>query len=156
MMRTIEKIIWHCSATKEGQDVRTDTIRKMHQQQRGWSDIGYHYVVELDGTVEQGRDLARPGAHTQGLNATSVGVCYVGGVDEQMRPKDTRNAAQRAALYDLTAYLIRRFPGATVHGHNEFAPKACPSFDVQADWRAYVLSLPIEPEVIAEEDEHQL
>jgi N-acetylmuramoyl-L-alanine amidase len=155
-MRTIDKIIWHCSATKEGQDVKMETIRKMHKEERGWSDVGYHYIIELDGTVREGRALIRPGAHTQGLNATTIGICYIGGVDAKMKPKDTRTDAQRAALYQLTGDLLAKFPGATVHGHNEFAAKACPSFDVQTDWKAYVLSIPIFREEIAEEAEHQL
>jgi len=155
-MRPINKIIWHCAATKEGQDVKMETIRKMHIQERGWSDIGYHFVIELDGTVREGRALVRPGAHTKGLNEASIGICYIGGVDASMRPKDTRTAAQKKALYDLTADLLKRFAGATVHGHNEFAAKACPSFDVQTDWKQHVLSLPIVREDMAEEAELHL
>jgi N-acetylmuramoyl-L-alanine amidase len=151
-MRPINRIIWHCSATPEGRDVGVDEIRRWHVDGRGWSDIGYHYVIELDGTVHTGRPLARTGAHVKGHNSDSIGICYVGGVDKKSRAKDTRTAAQRKALYELTTKLRQRYPGATVHGHNEFANKACPSFDARADWQAYVLTLPIEPEDI-EEDE---
>lgn len=151
-MRTIDKIIWHCAATREGQDIGIETIREWHVDGRGWSDIGYHFVIELDGTVKAGRPLIAPGAHVRGLNAHSVGICYVGGCDADGAPKDTRTDAQRAALHDLTARLVHRFPGATVHGHNEFAAKACPSFDARADWQAHVLTRPIEREDFEEED----
>jgi len=151
-MRPINRIIWHCSATPEGRDVGVEEIRRWHVEGRGWSDIGYHFVIELDGKVQTGRPLARMGAHVAGHNRDSIGICYVGGVDAQMKPKDTRTDAQRTALYELTAKLRQRYPGATVHGHNEFANKACPSFDARADWQAYVLTLPIEAEDI-EEDE---
>ena len=152
-MRPIDRIIWHCAATREGQKVDTDTIRGWHVDQRGWSDIGYHFVVELDGSVKAGRPLVRPGAHTRGLNAGSIGLCYVGGLTKSGKPKDTRTADQKAALYDLTASLLRRYPGATVHGHNEFAPKACPCFDVRADWAAHVAGMPMEREEFDEEDD---
>ena len=152
-MREITKIIWHCAATPEGRDVKTETIRDWHVNDRGWSDIGYHFVIELDGTVKAGRPLRRAGAHAKGLNKNSIGICYIGGVDINGKPKDTRTAAQKAALYKKTAELMNRFPEATVHGHNEFAKKACPSFDAKADWMAHVLTLPIEREDIEEEDD---
>lgn len=131
-MRKIDKIIWHCSATPAGMDVKGATIKVWHTKDRGWSDIGYHYVIELDGTIYQGRPLERPGAHTRGHNDDSIGICYVGGGVTD--PSDTRTPEQKRALYALTDDLIRRFPGATVHGHREFASKACPSFDAQKDW----------------------
>lgn len=129
-MRKIDKIIIHCSATPEGRAVTVETIRGWHRKQ-GWSDIGYHYVIYLDGSVHEGRPLEAIGAHTSGENLHSVGICYVGGCDKNMKPKDTRTAEQEAALVELVKRLKERFPGATVHGHNEYAAKACPSFDVQ-------------------------
>lgn len=136
-MRHINQIIWHCAATKEGVDVSMETIRAWHKRQ-GWRDIGYHYVIELDGAVKEGRPLKLQGSHAKGHNRNSIGICYVGGVDKNMKPKDTRTPEQKAALYKLTEELLGQFPGATVHGHNEFAAKACPSFDVQKDWPAYL------------------
>lgn len=135
-MRTISKLIIHCSATPEGRDVKVDEIRRWHLQ-RGFSDIGYHYVIHLDGKIEAGRQLELAGAHCTGHNAHSIGVCYVGGCNKNMQPKDTRTVAQKAALVKLIKGLKDRYPGATVHGHNEFAQKACPSFDVQK-WRKEV------------------
>ncbi|MGM9675841.1 MAG: N-acetylmuramoyl-L-alanine amidase [Bacteroidaceae bacterium] len=126
-MRTITEIIIHCSATPEGRDFTVAHIDRWHRQ-RGWSGIGYHYVVRPDGTVQEGRPLARAGAHCQGHNAHSIGICYIGGLDARGRPKDTRTPAQKQALRGLVDRLLRQFPGATVHAHNEYAPKACPCF----------------------------
>jgi N-acetylmuramoyl-L-alanine amidase len=151
-MRHINQIIWHCAATPKGRDVKTETIRSWHVNERGWSDIGYHYVIELDGSVHVGRPLIRAGAHVAGRNAHSIGICYVGGTDANGKPKDTRTPAQKNALYKLTAELLGRFPGATVHGHNEFAAKACPSFDVHADWQAHLMTIGIPREDFEEED----
>jgi N-acetylmuramoyl-L-alanine amidase len=155
-MRRIDQIIWHCAATPEGRDVKIDEIRGWHINDRGWSDIGYHYVIELDGTVRTGRPLIRIGAHVQGRNANSIGICYVGGTDKKGKAKDTRTPEQKKALYGLTAELLRRFPGATVHGHNEFAAKACPSFDVRTDWQAHLMTLGIPREDIEEEEDAKL
>jgi N-acetylmuramoyl-L-alanine amidase len=132
-MRAIDKIIIHCSATPEGRDVKTSTIKQWHTA-KGWSDIGYQYVIELDGSVNMGRDIDRIGAHTRGENTGSIGICYVGGMDANMEhPKDTRTAKQKEALKCLISDLKSTYGALTVHGHNEFASKACPSFDVQKE-----------------------
>lgn len=128
-MRKIDQIIIHCSATPEGRNVTVADIDRWHRA-RGFQGIGYHYVVYLDGTVAAGRDEHRAGAHCRGHNSRSIGVCYIGGCDAEMRPKDTRTPAQRSALRRLVSELRQRYPGATVHGHREFAAKACPSFDI--------------------------
>ena len=132
-MRTINKIILHCAATPEGRHVSVDTIRRWHLE-RGWSDIGYHFVIYLDGTIVPGRPVERSGAHTKGLNANSIGICYVGGVDATGRAKDTRTQAQLDSMERLISDLFEEYPNATLHGHNEFAAKACPSFDVQEQY----------------------
>jgi len=103
-MRNIEEIIIHCSATPEGRDVSTEEIRQWHLD-RGWSDIGYHFVVELDGTVYDGRPLEIAGAHARGHNSQSIGICYVGGVDSDMEAKDTRTNEQAIALVELQKRL---------------------------------------------------
>ncbi len=134
-MRTINEIIVHCSATPEGQNVTAADIRRWHTAGNGWSDIGYHFVVGIDGTVEPGRPLAQPGAHCRGHNARSVGICYVGGLAADGRtPKDTRTPAQRAAMLTLLRELKQQFPAAAIHGHRDFAAKACPSFDATAEY----------------------
>ena len=136
-MRKINKIIIHCSATPEGRDVKTETIRQWHLD-RGWSDIGYHFVIELDGTVVPGRPLERAGAHVKGLNKNSIGICYVGGTDANMVAKDTRNTDQVIALRNLVEDLIWEYPESTIHGHNEFSSKACPSFNVREEFKELI------------------
>ena len=87
-MRKIEKIIIHCSATVEGVNVSTSTIKRWHVQGRGWSDIGYHYVIGLDGAIDYGRPISRQGSHTKGENSDSIGICYIGGLGKSKRAKD--------------------------------------------------------------------
>lgn len=129
-MRTINRIIIHCTATPEGRHIDVATLRKWHVKDRGWKDIGYHYVIYLDGSVHEGRPVALSGAHTTGHNSDSIGVVYVGGTDKDLKAKDTLNEAQEVALVNLIHALRDRFGKLTIHGHNEFANKACPSFKV--------------------------
>jgi N-acetylmuramoyl-L-alanine amidase len=135
-MRSINEIIIHCTATPEGREVSIAEIDSWHRQ-RGFKGIGYHYVIHLDGRLSNGRSVEMIGAHCLNHNSRSIGVCYVGGTDRQGRAKDTRTEAQRRALLKLCQELKQKYPKATIHGHNEFAAKACPSFDVQA-WRKEV------------------
>jgi len=128
-MRKINKIIIHCTATPASQVVLLEDIRRWHLA-RGFSDIGYHFIVHQDGLVNYGRPLLRVGAHCKGLNKHSIGICYVGGLDENGKPADTRTPSQKSSLVDLVSYLLDLFPCATIHGHNEFANKACPCFDI--------------------------
>ena len=130
-MRPINKIILQCSATLEGKDFTVADIDKWHKA-RGWQGIGYHYVVYRDGSVHIGRSEDKVGAHTSGYNANSIGVCYIGGVaSDGKTPKDTRTNEQKVALRDLVAKLEAKYPNATIHGHYEFAAKACPSFKIK-------------------------
>lgn len=129
-MRKLTRIILHCTATPDGRHVDVDTIRSWHKK-RGWSDIGYHYVIYLDGSVHVGRDVARIGAHVSGHNADTIGVVYVGGTDKAGRAMDTMNAAQETAVVNLVKALRDQFGPLTLHGHNEYAAKACPSFNVK-------------------------
>ena len=129
-MRQIKQIIIHCSATPEGKNIGATTIRGWHKE-RGFTDIGYHYVIRLDGTIEQGRPIEQIGAHCQGHNRNSIGICYIGGLSQKRQPKDTRTIAQRQAMKLLIQELQEQFPEATIHGHREFAAKACPCFDIE-------------------------
>lgn len=128
----VNKIIIHCSATPAGKPFTAADIDFWHKE-RGFRCIGYHWVVDLDGTVEPGRPESEPGAHCLGQNYNSIGVCYIGGI-YRGEPADTRTPEQKQALKDLIAILRRRYPGATVHGHREFAAKACPCFDAAAEY----------------------
>lgn len=132
-MREIKEIIIHCSATPQVRDITATDIDRWHKE-RGYNSIGYHYVIRIDGSIELGRGEATVGAHCIGHNTNSIGVCYIGGCDTAMRPKDTRTAAQNTSLLSLVKRLSAKYPSASIHGHNEFANKACPAFDVQK-WR---------------------
>ena len=133
-MRDIDKIIIHCSATPEGVFFDASRIDKWHRD-RGWSGIGYHYVILLDGTIEYGRDIKKTGAHTLGHNTGSIGICYIGGMDKNMdNAKDTRTDAQKESLLLLLKTLKKLHPQATIHGHNNFSSKKCPSFDAQTEY----------------------
>lgn len=132
--RVINEIIIHCTATPEGRPVSVETIRGWHKAQ-GWKDIGYHWVVLLDGTVAPGRPEAEIGSHVAGHNTGTLGVVYVGGLAADGKtPKDTRTPAQEAALLAHVKALIARYPTVKkVTGHRAYANKACPSFDVTKD-----------------------
>ncbi|NDW17767.1 N-acetylmuramoyl-L-alanine amidase [Dysgonomonas sp. 216] len=133
-MRKIDKIILHCAATKEGQHFTVEDIDKWHKQ-RGFKKIGYHFVIYLDGSVHKGRDLSEIGAHCLNQNANSIGICYIGGLDSNGKPKDTRTLAQINAMHKLVETLQSKFDNLTIHGHNEFANKACPCFDVKKEFK---------------------
>ena len=138
-MRKINKIILHCTATAEGKDYSVETIRKWHLK-RGWSDIGYHYLIGLDGTIHLGRPVIKQGAHTKGENKTSIGIAYVGGVESdkvegKWKAKDTMTQAQERNFLVLYYSLKTCFGELSLHGHNEFSNKACPSFVVNEKYK---------------------
>lgn len=134
--RKIDEIILHCTATPEGEDYTVEQIRQMHLA-RGFSDIGYHFVIDRDGKIHTGRSTAIAGAHCTGHNTRSISISIVGGCpartipDWNKKSKDTRTPAQEDALVKLVKEQLKQYPGATVHGHNEFTNKACPSFNVK-------------------------
>lgn len=133
-MRKINKIIIHCTATPEGRNVSVDTIRKWHVEGNGWQDIGYHFIIALDGEVEEGRPLEKTGAHTKGSNWDSIGIAYVGGMNKEMdASKDTRTDEQKESLIDLICELKDSY-GGTVYGHRDFSNKDCPSFDAKKEY----------------------
>ena len=154
-MKTIDAIVIHCTASRAGQDLRASDIDKQHRE-RGFACIGYNYVIDLDGTVEDGRPLTRDGAHcnTSGLsgksyNKHSIGIVYVGGLDENGNPADTRTPEQKASLVNLVYRLMDEHPGIVeVIGHRDASPdkdgngkidknewiKQCPCFDVRAEF----------------------
>lgn len=133
-MRLINKIIIHCSATPEGKDFTASDIQAWHVK-RGFNEIGYHFVIGLDGTVERGRNIQRVGAHCLDQNRNSIGICYIGGLAKDGKtPKDTRTEAQKKSLLLLIRELKAKYPRITIHGHNEYAAKDCPCFDVKAEY----------------------
>ena len=134
-MRKIDKIIIHCTATPEQRHHDVKDITRWHKQ-RGFNTIGYNFLIHLDGTIETGRDIKRIPAHCSGQNRNSIGICYVGGMTKDMKKaKDTRTPEQKDSLIVLMHHLIYTYNhNMTVHGHNEFANKACPSFNVKEEY----------------------
>ena len=133
-MRLVKEIIIHCSATREEQQVSVDTIRDWHLA-KGWNDIGYHFYIDLDGTINKGRDIDKMGAHCKGHNRNSIGICYCGGVETDGKtPKDTRTQEQKDSLLNVLKTLKAMYPEAVIYSHNEFAAKACPSFDATEEY----------------------
>ena len=133
-MRLVNEIIVHCSATREGQQVTVDTIRDWHLA-KGWNDIGYHFYIDLDGTINKGRDIDKMGAHCKGHNRNSIGICYCGGVETDGKtPKDTRTQKQKDSLLNVLKTLKAMYPEAVIYSHSEFAAKACPSFDATEEY----------------------
>lgn len=128
-MRQITELIIHCSATPEGKDYTVADIDRWHRQ-RGFQMVGYHFVIRLNGTIEQGRPIEMIGAHCVGHNRNSIGICYIGGLDKVGKPKDTRTEKQRKSMNDLINQLLSWYPKASLHVHNEYANKACPCFSI--------------------------
>jgi N-acetylmuramoyl-L-alanine amidase len=140
-MRKINEIIVHCAATREGRDFTVEDITRWHKT-RGFATIGYHYVIYRDGSIHEGRPLEQIGAHCVGHNKHSIGICYIGGcASDGKTPKDTRTSEQKEALLSLLRRLKARFPNATIHGHRDFAAKACPSFDAFREYRQLALAI---------------
>ena len=116
-----------------------NTIYRLHFTHKiyilnNYITIGYHFVVYRDGSIHVGRAIEEVGAHCKGHNSISIGVCYIGGLSKKGKPKDTRTRDQKAAMRSLIEQLKEEYPLATIHGHNEFANKACPCFDVKKEW----------------------
>jgi N-acetylmuramoyl-L-alanine amidase len=132
-MRKINKIIIHCTATPEGREVTTDDLRQWHVKERGWSDIGYHFFIDLEGCLHECRPIERTGAHCKGHNWDSIGVAYAGGMSEG-EPYDTRTEEQKDALYELLLKLKESYRDATIYGHCNFSSKECPSFDAKTEY----------------------
>lgn len=145
--RNIKEIIIHCTATREGSNLTAADIKKMHLA-RGFSDIGYHYLVYLDGTISMGRDVNIAGAHCLNHNTYSIGVAYIGGVDRFNVPKDTRTEKQKTSLKYLLIQLKKLYPKARILGHRDTSPdlngngliepkewvKACPCFNAAEEY----------------------
>jgi len=136
-MRKIDKLIVHCSATPEFKYFDVDDIRDWHVKGNKWSDCGYHYVITLDGKIQQGRPVEKQGAHVAGMNKHSIGICYIGGMDKNMDLwLDTRTPEQKDALFNLLMDLKFQYPESVVYGHNDFTDKkVCPCFDAFKEYR---------------------
>jgi N-acetyl-anhydromuramyl-L-alanine amidase AmpD len=137
-LRKLNKIIIHCTATDETQDINIDDVRRWHTDPKpvgnGWSDIGYHYLITRDGAIQEGRFIEKMGAHAKGHNEDSVGIALVGGVDSKTKsPQANFTFKQYESLVKLYDQLIDAFPTINeVCGHNKVSNKDCPCFDVES------------------------
>lgn len=138
-MRLIDKVIVHSAATTEDMDIGAEEIRDWHVNGNGWSDIGYHFIIRRDGTVEAGRNISRVGAHTKGHNITSIGICLVGGgyrKASHLKVKARLNFTyhQYRALRAMKIDLNKRLDliDGMWYGHRDFNINTmCPTFDVR-------------------------
>ena len=145
-MRPIDEIIVHCTATRPGwmegrtTEAKVAEVRRWHREDRGWRDIGYHYLIDRNGYIVAGRALDQAGAHTKGRNANSIGVALIGGHGAAATDKfeDHFTPEQDKALRGLIEDLRRRFD-VNVSGHNDYAAKGCPGFNVRL-WHGERLS----------------
>lgn len=146
MNRRIGLLAIHCTATMAGRPFDVEAIRRMHKAQ-GWSDIGYHWLIGINGELWPGRPESIAGSHIRGHNANSIGICYVGGIGANGRPADTRTDAQKATMARLLKERRGVYPRARIRGHRDMSPdkdgdgvverhewlKDCPCFDVR-EW----------------------
>ena len=149
----IKNIVIHCSASYPHQNWGVREIDKMHRS-RGFRKIGYHYVIKLDGNVEFGRSVEEIGAHVQGSNSHSIGICYIGGYNKGGEIVDTRTEEQKKSLINVLEMLVQKHKGTlkSIKGHRDYSPdldgdgiiernewmKGCPCFDVIPEY-AYLL-----------------
>lgn len=145
--RAMDTIVIHCSATKEGKDYSAADIKKWHLQ-RGFKDVGYHFVIKLDGTIEIGRPLNKIGAHVTNHNTGNIGICYIGGLSNNNKAKDTRTDKQKESLNNLITFLKTFIPIKEIKGHRDYSKdlnnngiiepneymKECPCFDVKKEY----------------------
>lgn len=135
--RKINLIVVHCTATEEGKDYTVDWIRRVHKK-KGWSDIGYHYVIYRDGSLHEGRNINLVGTHARGYNTGSIGVVYIGGCPkgDTHKNKDTRTEAQKKTMLALLKKLRSLYPYAKIVGHKDVNATGCPSFDAKNEYKA--------------------
>lgn len=152
-MRPISEIIVHCTATRpdwwssKSLGEKVAEIRRWHVQDRGWKDIGYHYLIDRNGKVATGRPVEQVGAHTQGKNTGTIGIALFGGHGSAETDKFSQHFTkeQDAALRKLLADLRKQFPAIVkVSGHNQYAAKACPGFNVPSWLAEAALTRPVE------------
>lgn len=129
-MRLINEIILHCADTKITQNFSVKDVRRWHVEERGWSDVGYHYYIRLNGKIERGRPVEKSGAHCKDHNANSIGICFEGGKlsngDKWVIPM----LPQMTSYTKLKDYLFAVYGHLKVSGHYEYSSKSCPNFDV--------------------------
>jgi N-acetylmuramoyl-L-alanine amidase len=139
--RNIEHIVIHCTATQP--NTKVEDIKKYWKEVRKWDVPGYHFLIKADGDTVKLLDVNKNSNGVYEHNSTCINIAYIGGIDKQGAPKDTRTKAQEDTMFDLIVSLIERYPKAKVLGHRDFpnVAKACPCFDVKTWLANYVPDL---------------
>jgi N-acetylmuramoyl-L-alanine amidase len=131
----VKFLVVHCSATPASMDIGAREIDRWHRA-KGWTMIGYHFVIRRNGSVEVGRRIDQVGAHAAGFNSRSLGLCLVGGLSEDGRTAvDNFTAIQKTMLRTrLNMLKSAEYKHAEVLGHRDLpnVHKDCPSFDVRS------------------------
>lgn len=144
MEKTLSHLIIHCTATPAGRAVTAQNIRDWHtlplsKGGRGWTRVGYSDLIGIDGQIinlveYNENEIVENNEITNGvagINGISRHIVYVGGLDsENFTPKDTRTPAQKLALEFLVRRTLIFHPDIVISGHNQWANKACPCFNV--------------------------
>ena len=156
-MRRLTEIIIHCTATpnnwrsNDSTSAKVAEVKLWHTRDRGWSDIGYHYLIDRDGTLANGRSMSRDGAHVKGRNKNTVGISLFGGIDSVSDGKfsDNFTPEQESTLRAVIRDLRQKYPSIKiVSGHNQYAAKACPGFHVPTWLReTETHTAPVRPDV---------
>ncbi len=134
-MRTITEIIVHSTATPKGMNATAKDIDRWHRQ-KGYNCIGYHFVILRNGQIQAGRAIGAVGAHCKGNNTNTIGVAYVGGLNEDKQSADTRTGAQKISLNVLLGNLVKQYPTIRkISGHRDYCNTACPSFDAKTEYQ---------------------
>lgn len=142
----IDTIMIHCTATPPQREVSRAELDSWHRAENfepyvdakgNKTYAGYHLLVHLDGSYERLRPDDQRGQHCSqsNMNNRAVSICYVGGVDNNNKPCDTRTEAQKKTLLTLVRTMRARYPKAQIVGHRDYAAKACPSFDAKAEYK---------------------
>jgi len=146
LRKSTDYLVIHCSATKATMNIGAEEIKHWHVVDNGWKDIGYHYVIRRDGTIENGRPEDEVGAHVKDYNMVSLGICMVGGIDAKGHAENNFTVAQWKSLARLVRMLRAKYRKAVICGHRDLSPdlnkdgsvtpnewvKECPSFEVSA------------------------
>lgn len=116
------RIFIHHSATP-GKSTTVESIRRYHTDVMGWTDVGYHYVVDIDGNCHTGRIIDAIGAHAEGANSDSIGICLIGNYDEETPP-----AAQLTTLMALCCNICKMYgiKPEQIHTHRSVCATSCP------------------------------
>jgi N-acetylmuramoyl-L-alanine amidase len=134
-MRIIKYLAVHCTATSQKTSI--SAIQSYWKNQLGWRMPGYHFIIKPDGEIVNLLPIEQVSNGVQGFNSQIINISYIGGVDANNVPQDTRTPQQKGSLLKLLKELKQKFPTATIQGHRDFpnVHKACPSFDAKKEYK---------------------